>query len=59
MARMFLDFDGYPGEMKPTDIGRSNWGEEKPSMAQVIYTAVDAYVSLRLGILIVLSYNFK
>jgi len=57
MARMFLDFDGYPGEMKPTDIGRSNWEEEELSMAQVMYAAVDAFVSLRLGIFLVDYYN--
>lgn len=49
MARMFLDFDGYSGEMKPSEIGRSNWEDEELSMDQVMYATVDAYVSLRLG----------
>lgn len=49
MARMFLSFVGYPGEIKPIKIGRSNWERKKLSMAQVMYATVDSYISLRLG----------
>lgn len=51
LAREYLGFDGFSGEIKPVNIGRSNWERISLSRKQVIYATVDAYVSRRLGVI--------
>ncbi|KAK3124190.1 hypothetical protein QOZ80_7BG0583120 [Eleusine coracana subsp. coracana] len=41
---------GYPGVSKPRDVSMSAWHAPRLDMDQVLYAAVDAFLSFRLGL---------
>ncbi|KAJ3685144.1 hypothetical protein LUZ61_014308 [Rhynchospora tenuis] len=50
MERMVETFLGFPGVVKPSWIGNSDWDKSRLSVDQIQYAALDAYLSFELGL---------